>query len=186
MQARDTYLYFLGLWSTQFGFEHVCVCVCSCVCVHDINRSGLNLMINNPPRKQKCGCRSGPWSAGQEGKRETKRSRPGIQIAKTNAKNNSPRKRSQKYTKLHITAQPGPVKLISQCYSNGSALWGISVCVVITFSRLGINQVSMVANPSCGQLTGKTEFFMSPFAPQSLVTRLRFKRQEAYIYQICT
>ena len=30
------------------------------------------------------------------------------------------------FIKLHITAQPGPVKLIFQCYSNGSALWGIS------------------------------------------------------------
>ena len=26
------------------------------------------------------------------------------------------------FIKLHITAQPGPVKLILQCYSNGSAL----------------------------------------------------------------
>ena len=37
------------------------------------------------------------------------------------------------FIKLHITAQPGPVKLIFQCYSNGSALWGISggcVCVL--------------------------------------------------------
>ena len=32
------------------------------------------------------------------------------------------------FIKLHITAQPGPVKLIFQCYSNGSALWGISGC----------------------------------------------------------
>ena len=31
------------------------------------------------------------------------------------------------FSKLHITAQPGPVKLTFQCYSNGSALWGISV-----------------------------------------------------------
>ena len=30
------------------------------------------------------------------------------------------------FIKLHITAQPGLVKLIFQCYSNGSALWGIS------------------------------------------------------------
>ena len=30
------------------------------------------------------------------------------------------------FIELHITAQPGPVILISQCYSNGSALWGIS------------------------------------------------------------
>ena len=30
------------------------------------------------------------------------------------------------FIKLHITAQPGPVKLIFQCYSNGSALWGIN------------------------------------------------------------
>ena len=35
------------------------------------------------------------------------------------------------FIKLHITAQPGPVKLIFQCYSNGSALWGISgVCFI--------------------------------------------------------
>ena len=27
------------------------------------------------------------------------------------------------FIKLHITAQPGPLKLIFQCYSNGSALW---------------------------------------------------------------
>ena len=33
---------------------------------------------------------------------------------------------------LHITVQPGPVKLIFQCYS-------VYVCVVISFSRLGIN-----------------------------------------------
>ena len=46
------------------------------VCVHHINRSGLNLMIIHL-EKTKRGCRSGPWSAGQEGKRETKRSRPG-------------------------------------------------------------------------------------------------------------
>ena len=37
--------------------------------------------------------------------------------------------------KLHITVQPGPVKLIFQCYSNGSALWGISVCVCEYFKR---------------------------------------------------
>ena len=30
------------------------------------------------------------------------------------------------FIKLHITAQPGSVKLIFQCYSNGSAPWGIS------------------------------------------------------------
>ena len=30
---------------------------------------------------------------------------------------------------LHITAQPGPVKLIFQCYSNGSALLGVCVYV---------------------------------------------------------
>ena len=35
------------------------------------------------------------------------------------------------FIKLHITAQPGPVKLIFQCYSNGSALWVISVCVCV-------------------------------------------------------
>ena len=35
------------------------------------------------------------------------------------------------FIKLHITAQPGPVKLIFQRYSNGSALWGISVCVCV-------------------------------------------------------
>ena len=58
------------------------VCVCVCVCVHHINRSGINLMINNPPRKQKCGCRSGPWSAGQEGKRETKGAAPGYRMRK--------------------------------------------------------------------------------------------------------
>ena len=39
------------------------------------------------------------------------------------------------FIKLHITGQPGPVKLFFQCYSNGSALWGMYV--VITFSRLG-------------------------------------------------
>ena len=33
--------------------------------------------------------------------------------------------------KLHMTTQPGPVKLIFQCYSNGSDLWGISVCVCV-------------------------------------------------------
>ena len=38
------------------------------------------------------------------------------------------------FIKLHITAQPGPVKLIFQCYSNGSALWGICVCVCDPFS----------------------------------------------------
>ena len=27
--------------------------VCVCVCVHHINRSGLNLIFNNPPKKQK-------------------------------------------------------------------------------------------------------------------------------------
>ena len=59
-----------------------------CVCVH-INRWGPNLMIIHL-EKTKCGCRSGPWSAGQEGKRETKRSRPGVQIAKTNAKTMTP------------------------------------------------------------------------------------------------
>ena len=31
--------------------------------------------------------------------------------------------------KMHITAQPGPVKLVFKCYSNGSALWGTSVCM---------------------------------------------------------
>ena len=35
------------------------------------------------------------------------------------------------FIKLHITAQPGPVKLIFQYYSNGSTLWGISVCVCV-------------------------------------------------------
>ena len=36
------------------------------------------------------------------------------------------------FIKLHITAQPGPVKLIFQCYRNGSALWGISgVCMCV-------------------------------------------------------
>ena len=39
---------------------------------------------------------------------------------------------SQKYD-VHMTAQPGPVILISQCY--------MCVRVVITFSRLGINRV---------------------------------------------
>ena len=63
----------------------VCVFVFVCVCVHHINRSGPNLMIISL-EKTKCGCRSGPWSAGQEGKRETKRSRSGVQIAKMNAK----------------------------------------------------------------------------------------------------
>ena len=33
--------------------------------------------------------------------------------------------------KMHITAQPGPVKLVFKCYSNGSAQWGISVCVCV-------------------------------------------------------
>ena len=37
------------------------------------------------------------------------------------------------FIKLHITAQPGAVKLIFQCYSNGSALWGIGgVCVCVS------------------------------------------------------
>ena len=35
------------------------------------------------------------------------------------------------FIKLHITAQPGPVTLIFQCYSNGSSLWGMCVCVFI-------------------------------------------------------
>ena len=35
------------------------------------------------------------------------------------------------FIKLHITAQPGPVKLIFQCYSNGSALWCVCVCVCV-------------------------------------------------------
>ena len=47
--------------------------VCVCVCVHHINRSGLNLMTNSPSREQKCGCRSGPWSAGQEGEKGNKK-----------------------------------------------------------------------------------------------------------------
>ena len=51
------------------------------------------------------------------------------------------------FIKLHITAQPSPVKLIFQCYSNGSALdrlmcefnqsigqWGIIVYVFITLT----------------------------------------------------
>ena len=33
--------------------------------------------------------------------------------------------------KLHITAQPGLVKLIFQCYSIGSALWGMCVCCLL-------------------------------------------------------
>ena len=68
-----------GAVAAEYGIVCVCVCVfiklhitaqpapvklifqcysngsalCVCVCVHHINRSGLNLMINNPPRKQK-------------------------------------------------------------------------------------------------------------------------------------
>ena len=52
------------------------------------------------------------------------------------------------FIKLHITAQPGPVKLIFQCYSNGSALWGISglcvcVCVCVCVSTAVFAQYSL-------------------------------------------
>ena len=58
-----------------------------CVCVHHINRSGPNLIIIHLKKQIKRGrlpiqsvvCRTG-------GKRETKRSRPGVQTAKPNAK----------------------------------------------------------------------------------------------------
>ena len=72
----------------------ISVCVCVCVCVHHINRSAPNLMIIHL-EKTKCGCRSGPWSAGQGGERKTKRSRPGVQTAINECENNSPRKASE-------------------------------------------------------------------------------------------
>ena len=44
------------------------------------------------------------------------------------------------FIKSHITAQPGPVELIFQCYySNGSALWGISVCVCVCVCVFNLN-----------------------------------------------
>ena len=43
------------------------------------------------------------------------------------------------FIKLHITAQPGSVKLIFQCYSNGSAPWGISGVCVCVWSSLSVD-----------------------------------------------
>ena len=72
------------------------------------------------------------------------------------------------FIKLHITAQPGPVKLIFQCYSNGSALWGISVYVCCAYvlaefvknCRHGVHPVRCVGvggrrvrNKTCGILS---------------------------------
>ena len=76
--------------------QNIVTNVCVCVCVHHINRSGLNLMTNNPPREQKCGCRSGPWSAGQEGKKETKKPQKyPIQWKKTKQSRNKAKKASE-------------------------------------------------------------------------------------------
>ena len=57
------------------------------VCVHHINGSGPNLIIIHL-EKIKCDCRSGPCK---------KKSRPGVQTAKDEYENSSPRKRNQKY-----------------------------------------------------------------------------------------
>ena len=35
------------------------------------------------------------------------------------------------FIKLHLTAKPGPVILIFQCYRYGSTLWGIIKVVVV-------------------------------------------------------
>ena len=49
------------------------------------------------------------------------------------------------FIKLHITAQPGSVKLIFQCYSNGSALWGsVCVCVCVYPFKLGFRVIYLI------------------------------------------
>ena len=52
---------------------------------------------------------------------------------------------------------------------------GVCVCVVITFSRLDVNRVWLPILLVVSW-TRKTEFFLSPFAPESLVSRVRFGR----------
>ena len=66
------------------------------------------------------------------------------------------------FIKLHITAQPGPVKLIFQCYSNGSALWGISLCVCGHHFQQTGHQQGMVANSARGQLNRENGSFPDP------------------------
>ena len=67
------------------------------MCVHHINRSGPNVIVIHLEKTNR-GCRSGPCSSEQEGKKGIKkRSLPGVQTAKTKGENNSPRKRNQKF-----------------------------------------------------------------------------------------
>ena len=75
------YRYIMIWYQYQGGERKKPAPQCMCVCVYQINRSGPNLIIIHL-NKTKCGCRSGPWSAGQEGKRETKGAAPGYKLQK--------------------------------------------------------------------------------------------------------
>ena len=67
-----------------------------CVCVHHINRSGPNLMIIHP-EKQNAVVDPVRGLLDRREKGTKKRSHPGVQIAKTNTKTITPRKRNKKY-----------------------------------------------------------------------------------------
>ena len=47
------------------------------------------------------------------------------------------------------------------------------MCVVVTFSKLGINQ-GMVANPACGQLKRENGVFPVPVRAREFVSGVRF------------
>ena len=71
--------------------------LCLCLCVHHINRSGPNLKIIHL-EKTKCGCRSGPWSAGQRREKGKQKEPPRGTNCKNECENNYyPRKPNQKY-----------------------------------------------------------------------------------------
>ena len=56
-------------------------------------------------------------------------------------------------------------------------VWLITLCMVITYSRVWINPVfGMVGNPARGQLKGKMNICLFPFAPENLASRDRSGR----------
>lgn len=72
-----------------------------CVCVQ-INRSMPQPHKNSPKKRS---CRSGPWTAGYEGKgKEKRKSRPGVQATiETKDQNNSPKEKRNKKIKMPIS-----------------------------------------------------------------------------------
>ena len=71
-----------------------------------------------------------------------------------------------------VPSQPAHLQTKAE---SGHGIPPCNVCMVITYSK-GMNQPGNVAKPARGQLNRENKLFLSPFAPDNLVSRDRFAR----------